>query len=65
LRLQFRNNQKNFTFKLNSFRNVLVLSAVVLVIVIDARDVGWTGLARGGLTRRLEGHEGLKDAKVF
>jgi hypothetical protein len=23
--LQFRNNQKNFTFKLNSFRNVLVL----------------------------------------
>jgi hypothetical protein len=65
LRLQFRNNQKNFTFKLNSFRNVLVLSAVVLVIVIDARDVGWTGLARGGLTRRLEGREGLKDAKVF
>jgi hypothetical protein len=44
---------------------VLVLSVVVLVIVIDARDVGWTGLARGGLTRRLEGHEGLKDAKVF
>jgi hypothetical protein len=23
--LQFRNNQKNFTFKLNSFRNVLVI----------------------------------------
>jgi hypothetical protein len=32
LRLQFRNNQKNFTFKLNSFRNVLVL-----VLVLDAR----------------------------
>ena len=27
---------------------VLVLSAAVLVIVIDARDVGWTGLARAG-----------------
>jgi hypothetical protein len=35
---------------------VLVLSAAVLVIVIDARDVGRAGMARGGLTRRLEGH---------
>jgi hypothetical protein len=25
---------------------VLVLSAAVLVIVIDARDVGWAGMAR-------------------
>jgi hypothetical protein len=45
-------------------RVVLVLSVAVLVIVIGARDVGWTGLARGGLTRRLEGHEGLKDTKA-
>jgi hypothetical protein len=54
---------------------VLVLSAAVLVIVIDARDVGgrkrrasgvsrkgamfakW--MARGGLTRSREGHEGF------
>jgi hypothetical protein len=27
---------------------VLVLSAAVLVIVIDARDVGRAGMARGG-----------------
>jgi hypothetical protein len=41
------------------FRVVLVLSAAVLVILIDARD-GWrAGMARGGLTRRLEGHEGF------
>ena len=59
-----KKKQKNVKLEINSFRNVLVLSAVVLVIVIDARDVGWTGLARGGLTRRLEGHEGLKDAKA-
>ena len=38
------------------FRVVLVLSAAVLVIVIDARAAG---MARGGLTRRLEGHEGF------
>ena len=38
---------------------VLVLSAAVLVIVIDARDVGRAGMAREGLTRRLEGREGL------
>ena len=50
---------------------MLVLSAAVLVIVIDARDVGrsgWRagvsrqdakfakGLARGGVTRSREGH---------
>ena len=38
---------------------MLVLSAAVLVIVIDARDVGPVGMARGGLTRRLEGREGF------
>jgi hypothetical protein len=38
---------------------VLVLSAAVLVIVIDARDVGRAGIAREGLTRSREGREGF------
>jgi hypothetical protein len=38
---------------------VLVLSAAVLVIVIDARATGWAGMARGGLTRSREGREGF------
>ena len=38
---------------------MLVLSAAVLVIVIDARDVGRAGMAREGLTRSREGREGL------
>ena len=38
---------------------VLVLSAAVLVIVIDARVVGRAGMAREGLTRSREGREGL------
>jgi hypothetical protein len=37
------------------FRDVLVLSEVVLVL--SAAVIG--SVARGGLTRRLEGHEGL------
>jgi hypothetical protein len=36
---------------------VLVLSEAVLVIVIDARAVGWTGLARAGGSRRRRGTE--------
>ena len=39
---------------------MLVLSAAVLVIVIDARDVGPWGW-RGGLTRSREAHEGFLD----
>jgi hypothetical protein len=39
---------------------VLVLSAAVLVIVIDARDVGLLVVPGArGLTRRLEGREGF------
>ena len=34
---------------------VLVLSKAVLVIVIDARAVGWTGLACAGGSRRRRG----------
>ena len=31
---------------------VLVLSAAVLVIVIDARATGWAGMARAGFTTK-------------
>jgi hypothetical protein len=36
---------------------VLVLSEAVLVIVIDARAVGWSGLACAGGSRRRRGTE--------
>ena len=38
---------------------VLVLSEAVLVIVIDARAVGWTGLARAGELTEAQRHGGL------
>jgi hypothetical protein len=38
---------------------VLVLSEAVLVIVIDARAVGWTGLARAGGLTETQRHGGL------
>jgi hypothetical protein len=38
---------------------VLVLSEAVLVIVIDARAVGWTGLARAGGLTEAQRHGGL------
>jgi hypothetical protein len=38
---------------------VLVLSEAVLVIVIDARDVGWTGMARDGDLTEAQRHGGF------
>ena len=38
---------------------VLVLSAAVLVIVIDARATGWEAMERAGISRRRGDHGGF------